>query len=270
MRPRGAQQLSEAGEQKGEQQQGQQQEQAEQAQKAQQQLAKAQVQAAQRRQEVENQVAQQVLNRLNQMIGGFQETQRNILRQTIKLSQAADVVSPQVEPVERKQRDLEAEIAGMADELAVKPVFELSLRGASGDMKAAAERLAEPDVSRPTQQLETAALQRLKHISDVLKANQQDQQDQPAQPPGNGGGGGAQKPPSPVDVAELKMLRLMQLDLNARTGDFAAEFAQNPTATAAETADRLATEQNRLRELVEELMRRKPAAPEKAQNGAEE
>ncbi len=269
----GAQQLSQAGEQQdgepGEQQQGQQQ-QAQQAQNAQQQLAKAQQQAAQRRQEVETQVAQQVLNRLNQMIGGFQESERNILQQTIKLSQAAEIVSPQVEPVERKQRDLEAEIAGMADELAVKPVFELSLRGAAGDMRAAADRLAEADVSRPTQQLETAAIQRLKHIADVLKANQQDQQDQPAQPPGNGGGGGAQKPPSPVDVAELKMLRLMQLDLNARTSDFAAEFSQNPTPTAAETANRLATEQNRLRELVEELMRRKPVEPEEAQNEAEE
>jgi hypothetical protein len=61
-----------------------------------------------------------------------------------------------------------------------------------------------------------------------------------------------------IELAEAKMLRWLQTDLNSRTRLFEADLADNSQAAAQkrEAASRLAAEQQQLEELVREMMRR--------------
>ncbi|MEM1303793.1 MAG: hypothetical protein AAGG46_02795, partial [Planctomycetota bacterium] len=130
------------------------------------------------------------------------------------------------------------------------------------------ERLAAVDPGRATQQHELAAIERLKHIADALTPTPPDDQEQPPSE-GQGGGGqqGQPREPPPFDVAELKMLRLLQLDLNARTRRFEAENAAGRLASDAprdatlDAARALADEQRRLADLVQELLDRNNTDP---------
>jgi hypothetical protein len=107
------------------------------------------------------------------------------------------------------------------------------------------------------------ALARLRHIKEVLEQTPPEpQEDQQNNGGGGQGEGGEPPPPSPIDVAELKMLRLMQLEVLSETDAYEAD-----TATArrsgeplppdwADQGQQLAGRQRRLAELALELSER--------------
>ncbi|MGI9457371.1 MAG: hypothetical protein ACR2NU_12475, partial [Aeoliella sp.] len=117
--------------------------------------------------------------------------------------------------------------------------------------------LEKSDTGRVTQGLELGALARMRHVRDVLRDEPPppDEDQEPSE--GEGGQGGEKRPPL-IELAEVKMLRWLQIDLNGRTRLYEANLADNPQTKASkqQISQRLAEEQTRLEELVREMMRR--------------
>ncbi|TWT99748.1 hypothetical protein Pla108_06910 [Botrimarina colliarenosi] len=231
---------------------------------AQQSFDQAQREIDQRIRELENQQTQRLLDQLAARIGGYIERQDTLLDGTLDLERAADQrrVEAEAPDLAVDERDLADELSRFAEELGKRAVFELALGGAAEQTEEAATRLEAARVDSATQRLEKAALARLRHIEEVLRQTPPPPQEN--QPPGGGGegGGGQPPPPSPIDVAELKMLRLMQLEVLTETDAYEAD-----TATArrsgkplppewSEEGQDLAKRQQRLAELALELSER--------------
>lgn len=252
----GAEELSPGGEQ-SQQQPQQEMEQAEQK------LADAKKQLQEKIEELENEIAEKLLKQLASKVAGYIERQQAVLEETVQADDAAAESNAQInretaEQLADEQLTLEAEVAASAEDLSKRAVFELALTKTAEKMATAAERLGSVDTGRQTQQIELAALTRLRHIADALKPPPPPEQ--PPQPPNEGGGGQGGQPPKPplIALAELKMLRLMQLGINAETRELEADSAAEllPPAEVAQTAGRIAGEQSKLSALVRELAAR--------------
>jgi hypothetical protein len=110
------------------------------------------------------------------------------------------------------------------------------------DMKVVQARLFKTDVGPFTQQVEEEIIAALKEVIEALKKQQQDLKDQKNQPPPPSGGS---PPPQALInmLAELKMLRSLQVRVNQRTISYGKQFP-------GEQADDV-TAQNDLRKLAE-------------------
>jgi hypothetical protein len=91
------------------------------------------------------------------------------------------------------------------------------------DMKAVQARLFKTDVGPFTQQVEEEIIAALKEVIEALKKQQQDMKDQKNQPPPPPGGS---PPPQALInmLAELKMLRSLQVRVNQRTISYGKQF----------------------------------------------
>jgi hypothetical protein len=155
----------------------------------------------------------------------------------------------------REQRTVETEAASLAEKLAAAPVFALALRGALREMDRAARGLDRQDTGSGTQQAEHGALVRLQHMQEALKRDATPARDgqQPQDPPAQ------ENQPPPADatgrLAELKLLKLMQQEVNRRTGEL--EEVRLRAGTLAEdqlaAVRQLAEEQGRLAALIGDL-----------------
>ncbi|MEO1496673.1 MAG: hypothetical protein AAFV43_05940 [Planctomycetota bacterium] len=225
---------------------------------AQQSMQQAQRAIDERIEQIEEAVTQRLLDRLAAAMPEYIERQDVLLSDTA----GADLEPSSAEPtaLARDQLRLRGDVASSAEGLTRRPVFELALISVAGDMDDIVTLLERGEIGRRTQRREAAALRRLKAIAEVLEQNQQQAAEQEQSGGGGGGGGGGQ--PSPVDVAELKMLRLTQLDLIGRTDLYEADAARSRrdpgvAAPPAGAGRRLAVEQRRLAELAGEMARRK-------------
>src|SRR5262245_7503163 len=102
------------------------------------------------------------------------------------------------------------------------------------DMINVAKRLRTTDVGLVTQTIENDIIDSLKEMIEALKKAQKDQQAKKQQPPGQPPNGGP-KPNDPLLdlIAELKMVRSMQLRVNNRTKTYGQEYPgleQTPVA----------------------------------------
>ncbi len=261
-----AESTSQGGQQAGGQQQDQQEQQDQQQQlaKAQQSFDKAQKEIDQRIEELEDQKTQRLLDQLAARIGGYIERQSGVLDETLGLLSVTETkkIRAATRALSKNERELSQELAGFAKELSKRAVFELALSGAAEQASAAGDRLAQAQIGRRTQRLESGALARLRQIEEVLRQEQQDQQERQQNGGGGGGGGGEPPPPSPIEVAELKMLRLMQLEVLGETDAYEADVAaarrtRKPLPQGWDKMGKeLAAEQRRLAELALELSER--------------
>ena len=267
----GANELADASQQSesGEEQQGAR----ESRRNAEEQLEQAERQIAERIQQLENEMAQRLLDQLAADVAAYMQRQHQLLEQTVDLADRLPVnPKPEAAGVDQSkslakhQQTLEEKVAQWAEKIAKVKVFSLALRAAADEMDSAAERLAAIDPGRATQNLELSAIGRLKRIADALE---QTPPEEPQDSQGGSGEGGEQPPqePPPFDVAELKLLRIMQLDLNARTRQFEQQLAQNPPKEPdlldkqQAQAEKLSREQRELADLVQELLDRNNKDP---------
>jgi hypothetical protein len=91
------------------------------------------------------------------------------------------------------------------------------------DMKAVQARLFKTDVGPFTQQVEEEIIAALKEVIEVLKKQQQELKDKKDQPPPPPGGGQSQQALINL-LAELKMLRSLQVRVNQRTISYGKQF----------------------------------------------
>src|SRR5262249_55941958 len=111
-----------------------------------------------------------------------------------------------------------------------------------------------------TQTIENDIIDTLKEMIEALKKARQDNQNQPPPPPGGGGGGQPQDQKLIDQLAELKMIRSLQIRVNARTETYGKEYPgeQTPAAVTGQTAEekeKIEMIQRELRDLSERQLK---------------
>jgi len=141
-----------------------------------------------------------------------------------------------------KQRDI-AERARILTRMlkdAKQTVSSNVLNGVHGDMVQVAGKLDVRDVGDETQYVEASIVQRLEWLKDSVAIDLESLKEKKNEGGGNkGGGGGKQggdqkKPPLP-SLAEIKLLRKMQMDVHYRTTQLADYYEKRMAAIEADT-----------------------------------
>ena len=229
-------------------------------------LAEAARQLAQRRAQAEDDWAQKFLERFRVALSAMVADQRAVIAPTesIDRERGESLAAAQVKAVkelEVQERRLADEVIAQSEWISGLRVFGEALAEASKELDRAAEQLDAEATGELTQQAERRALERFEQIVWALEQTTTQAQQPPADQAGNAGAGGQQ--PRPLfDLFEVKLLRMLQADLNQRTQQFhdrtveeLNKAGQLPAADA-QAAEQLAAEQRRLAELAAKLAAR--------------
>ena len=224
-------------------------------------IEQAQRELAKEREQAEERLAFEQLEKVANEIKTLAERQQGVLAETKRLNEVQSARGnwnraqlKSLRDLAETQRGLREETNGLAEKLSAAEVFALAVKRASRQMEQAALRLDEKQTGPETQQFEQAALQR---FEELIAAQQPDKDTKPPEgqePPPGGNGAGAQ-PPQPVDtvamVAQLKMLRSWQVELNTRLLTLGKKRDSGNPLTAAELEELkgLGAEQGELAEL---------------------
>lgn len=236
------------------------------AQQAEQDLDEAQQRLAERRRQAEEELAAEQMARMEDNLKSLRDRQKNLLAETrhydgLKSKQQAlsHEQALSVRDLARSQRGLHADTAALAKKLSTAPVYELALEQVAVEMEVAGQQLARQEVAARTQQAQQQALDRLERILASLAS------DPPRQQQGGGGsGGGGGQAGGKRSLAELKLLKAMQEDINRRTASLEDLRRRNQTLTVDERDEyaRLSEEQGKLADLLLEMTKPEPAANE--------
>ena len=224
---RAAQRMSKASQQ---QQQGEQ-EDADEAGKEQDQaladLEEAQEELEENRREAEEQLAMEQLSRVKDDLANLSQRQNELVGQTedySKKQEAEPLTLAQKKSVVglgRAQETIRDETVDLIERLDAAPVFALIVKRASEAMDKASEQLRKGDPTPEALAAERLAAKRFEQLLDALKPDQDGMaagnQPQGQQPGGGGagaGGGGGDGIPT---IAQLKLLKILQEELNERT-----------------------------------------------------
>jgi hypothetical protein len=201
--------------------------------------------------------------KLEQAIQGLVARQKTVIEETVRLeglktNQQGEWTASQrtsVRSLSEQERDLVGETTAFAQKLKEAAAFGLALEGAVREMTRATARLDRALTDAPTQAAEQIALARLEQLLEALKPEPPMEDQAPEQPMGDPPGGNqAQMPPGDAIhlLAELKLLRLMQQEINRRTAELEklTSGASGPTAEQEKELEDLAVEQGKLADLV--------------------
>jgi hypothetical protein len=155
----------------------------------------------------------------------------------------------------QQQRVLAEQTEDFGQSLERSAAFALGLRGVGREMDRAAAGLEADDTGATTQQAEQAAIRRLQQMVEALDRDSQGNQPPEDSPPPDGG---SQSPPTGDDIqrlAELKLLKLMQEEINLRTKQIEEQQPEDREMTGAQAQDLvdLAEEQGQLADLLFDL-----------------
>lgn len=232
-------------------------------------LDEAQQQLAERRQQAEADLAREQLAKIEDALKGLHQRQGKIVADTVELQservRQGELTLGQtasVRDLAREQKLLRSETSSLAEKLAAAEVFHLALERIADEMAKAAGLLQKGATDEPTQNAEQAALARCAQLLDALHAAAQ----KPKQGDDQGGQGGGGKQGGQQDgirrVAEIRLLKLMQEELNTRFADFIEAQRQNPKSDDAQSLVEISREQGRLAELALKLSQPVPENPE--------
>jgi hypothetical protein len=230
-------------------------------------------QLAERRQQAEEDLALEIVRRFQQQLTEMVERQKQVIDATIKLDSARTPNQPLTEASTTALTNLateERELADMAKEhselLVGLGAVRVSLEDAERRLAAAAALLDEHQSGLSAQQAERHALTRLEGMLDAFAqtANEAAPNPQQQQPPPGAGAQPNQPQRRPTfELLEVKMLRMLQVDLGQRTQEHQQQIAslkappnEAQQAELQKEAQELATEQGRLAELVQNMLSR--------------
>lgn len=239
-------------------------------------LDEAQRELAQRRRQAEIDLAMEQIARIQDQLVGLRERQQATLDETRRLDALADELQrltrgqlASVGQLARQQDSLREETLGMAVDLAGAPAFQLVLQSAADDMQAAVRRLEQRETGETTQQAAARALARL----DLLLASLEPDEDEPgddaaAEQAGDQGAdgatGGSGLTGGISNLAQLKLIRLLQESILERTAALARRLEGRPGLTEEEQRqyDTLSKEQGALADLLLDLSQPTEERPE--------
>jgi len=218
-------------------------------------LEKAEKQLAQRLRQARQDLVEEQVAQLQQQVKGMRSQQETMLNETVRLDdlrkQHGRLTRGQLASVRslaQQQRALFDETEALAAKIAPAEVFHLALSGAAQQMKAAADRLDQLDTAEATQLAQSNAQSRLDLLLVALAPESGDDDDSG----GAGSAGGASGGGNIRHLAELKLLKLLQEEINRRTADLQAARGQNGPFSDEQLREleALAAEQGRLAELI--------------------
>ena len=234
-------------------------------------LDDAMQQLAQRRRQAELDLAMEQLAKIEDSILSLRSRQQGVLDETVRLDKLraergrfTRAQAASLRALARGQEALENETRNVAEKIKAAKAFELALSGAADQMRSAHSMLAKRDTGDSTQLLEQTAEARLAMLLEALKPDRGKPGENQQGGSGGGGQGGAAPGGGISNVAQLKLIKLMQQQINLQTDDLARSIdSQQPLA--AEQQNRLAMlseEQRRLADLVLDLSRPTADNPE--------
>lgn len=248
-------------------------------------LDEARRELEQAREEVEEELAREQLAKVADIIKRLKERQEGHVAEAARIQRDLAQREPglwrglliSLGDLSKHQKDLGQETANLADDkLAGAQVFARTLHRAAKAMSQAGDRLFQhreqvKDKGKPETpdgaealRLQQEALRRLEQLLEAVKQ----EPGQRLRPAGGGGGGGGQGGKPPGDgipaLAQLKLLRALQADVNQRTDEFQKKHP-DPVKLGKEQQAELESirkEQREVADLLDELTR--PADPEGA------
>jgi hypothetical protein len=236
-----------------------------QAKGAQKDLDDAQAQLAEARRRAEEDLARERMAQLEDNLRSLRDQQQRVLDDTMRLEgqrQAAGQLNRDAQVTLQNTALLEEMLTEqtreMADKMESVPVFRAALSGAADDLNRAAQLLLRGRTGGDVQRAETAGLSRINQLLAALADDEDEPEGQQGDEPTSGQGGGGQSGGQKLhDIAELKLLKLMQQDVNVRTNDLQRRLtdAPQPTADELQEQDQLSAEQGQLADLVYNLLK---------------
>jgi hypothetical protein len=220
-------------------------------------LDEAQEQLAEARRKAENDLANEQLARLEDSLKGLVDRQQHTNDETLRLEKLRAAAGQWTRSQSQSLHDLAGDEQSLADEttqlaekLAGAETFHFVLDAAAREMTGVAGRLKDRDCGAATQELEQNVLSRLKQLVEATKPEKPG----PGEPQAaaNGPGGGGQPPGGSIRaLAEVRLIRLMQEDLNRRTGRLNDAIGdRQPTEPERAELAKLGREQGQLAELM--------------------
>jgi hypothetical protein len=235
-------------------------------------LEEAQRELAEDRARAELDLALEFINRFRTELEQMIARQKKVIESTSETDSARrsgaltpDAAAERLANLATEERALAQSALEQRELLTGLAAVGLGLQDAERKLTHAADLLARHESGERTQTAENLALARLEAMMQAFAETARE-----AQPPGGnrGGGGNANRPPQPqrrpaFELLEVKMLRVLQLELNARTeahdrrrAQAAGNLTDDALAELAREAQELAAEQVRLAELVREMLSR--------------
>jgi len=245
---------------------------AEAAARAEKSLEDAQDELARRRFQAQAELALEQLARLQDALEHLRRQQDGALTDTQRYAAlaAGGPLTPGqlagLRDLARLQRSLQLDTERLGEEIRGAGAFQLALGRAARSMGRAAGLLERRQTDAPTTEAQEQALSRLDMVLEALEPDPPDEGDGgPSGGVGAGAGGPQGGVPAGVQhVAELKLLKLLQQDLNLRTRelDRAVQAAGALTPEQQLEFDQLRDDQRRLFEQVLKLLPIERAGPE--------
>jgi hypothetical protein len=231
-------------------------------------LQQARRQLAARRLQAQAELAAEQLARLEDSLKHFRRRQEDILGETRRyagLQSQGELSRAQtagLRDLGRQQGSLQAETAGLSDKLAGAGAFQLTLSRAGRSMGQAAALLSRLQTGTSTEEAEKDALASLDLLLEALK------KEPAAEAQSSGAGGGQAGQGGSGDavqmLAELKLLKLLQEEVNRRTTGLQKVVQAAETLTDEQRSQyaALKEEQGRLADLTSQLLQVQQGAPE--------
>ena len=231
---------------------------------AKQDLDEARRQVQERRLEAEVELALEQMARLEETLQGMHRREERIIEETLRLDQLAQdqgrlsrAQNVTLRDLARDQDLLRSETVALTKKLVGAEVFNLALSGAASEMARAAALLGRGQTGGPAQRAEQNALRRLGQLLEALKPEEPEEEPDESDSGQGGQGESGQPPGSGVQtLVELKLLKLLQQEINLRTREL--EEALGPAETLTDEARReytqLSEEQGRLADLLLNLI----------------
>ncbi len=231
-----------------------------QAEKAEKDLEEAQQQLAQRRRQAEEDLAREQLARLDDSLKSLQARQAKLILETQSLEQSRLAKKPwtraqrsTVRDLARQQAMMREETSALAEKLSLAEVIHMALDGAAGQMSKAAELLGDQETGSRTQKAQETGRRRIEQLLTALENKPKpagEGQQREGEGEGAGAGGGSGSDGAGV-LTQLKLLKILQEDLNGRYRTVTTP--ETPGDSDGRELVEIATEQGKLADLALKL-----------------
>jgi hypothetical protein len=229
-------------------------------------LEEAQKELAHKRQQAEADLAQEQLARMEDAVASMilqqqkliEDTQQYQARRAAANGALSRAEAAGVRDLSHQQLDLAGESAELAKTLAGAEVFQFVLEGVERDMRTAGQKLALRETGQETITAQSGALERLQQLQEALKKDPPEEPPEPKKEGGEGGpgGGGGDQQAALRRLAELKLLKSIQQQINRRTAALEEARNQNPDLSPDQKREyaALSKEQGRLAGMVANML----------------
>ena len=238
-------------------------------------LEEAQQQLAERRRQAEADLAMEQLAKIQDSLEALRLAQQGVVEETSRLTELEQSQGRLTRGQAASVRDLALEQSAirsdtelLREKLSAAAAFRLALEGAAQQMARAAEYLDRRELGPPVERAEVAALRRLEQLLLALASDDEEQEGgEQGGAPGEEGDTGDQMPGDGIaDIAQLKLIRLLQQEINARTVELEEQYGRQSGLTPEQEVEyaQLSEEQGALADLVRNLLVPEEAKPEDA------